>query len=82
MKSSIFFDSSATQLHVSIRNLIEKELNRYYEFISIFNKEDINRPDTVVFLERTKNRYEESFLNVRLSHKKDEIYFMDNLDDI
>ena len=49
-KSSIFFDSSATQLHVLIRNLIEKELNRYYEFISIFNKEDINPPDTVVFL--------------------------------
>ena len=79
IKSSIFFDSSAAHLHIALRNLLAKELNRYLSFIQAYKKEEINPPDTVVFLERTRNLYEECFLNVRLSHRKDEIYFMDNL---
>lgn len=60
---------------------MEKELQRYFEFISQYDKKEINPPDTVVFLEKTRNIYENGFINVKLIHKKDDIYFMDNLDD-
>ena len=42
----------------------------------------INPPDTVVFLERTKNEYEKCFLTVRITHKKEDIYFMDPMEEI
>lgn len=82
MKSNLFFDSTATQLHVLARSVVERELARYVDFMHKFEKQELNPPDTVVFLERTRNRYEDCFLSVRLSHRRDEIYFMDNLDEI
>lgn len=42
----------------------------------------LNPPDTVVYLEKTQNLYEKCFLNVRISHRKDEIYFMDLMPDL
>lgn len=57
-------------------------MQAFFSFISQFDRTELNPPDTVVFLERTKNIYEHCFLSVRLSHRKDEIYFMYSLDDI
>ena len=42
----------------------------------------LNPPDTVVHLEKTQGKYEVCFLSVRLSHRKDEIYFMDSLKEV
>ena len=81
-KSITFFNSTATQLHLQMRGLVERGLNEYHQFIKRFDQSEVNPPDTVVFLERTKNYYEDCFLSVRLSHRREGIYFMDSLDGI
>lgn len=81
-KCEIFFESAATFLSIQIRTLIQKSINIYTEFFRSFDLNVLNPPDTVVFLEKTQNIYEKCFLNVRISHRKDQIYFMDQMIDL
>lgn len=81
-KCQQFFDSAAVFLSLQVRQLIEKSIQAYVEFIRQFDQKVLNPPDTVVYLEKTYNTYEKCFLNVRISHRRDEIYFMDNMAEV
>ena len=81
-KCELFFDSCAIFLSIQIRHLIEKSTDAYMDYFRQYDLPILNPPDTVVFLEKTENRYERCFLNIRVSHRKDEIYFMDLLADV
>lgn len=82
VKCVIFFETAATLLCLQIRELIEKGMNAFTDYLKIYDLELLNPPDTVVYLEKTINQYERCFLNMRISHRKDEIYFMDHMNDI
>lgn len=81
-KCELFFDTCATFLYVQIRGLIEKSMDAFLDYFRQYDLRTLNPPDTVVYLEKTRNQYENCFLSVRVSHRKDDIYFMDLMEDL
>ena len=57
-KCSTFFDCTAAQLQLQVRSLAQREMQALNLFLSRFDQVQLNPPDTVVFLSKTRNIYE------------------------